>query len=59
MQESIALIGIGIICAFLWTVLGIGVARMVAEINKDNFSLFHVLLWPISLCVFATTGKYM
>jgi len=56
MSEQLAYIGIGIMCTALWIVFGIGVARMVADIKQSKFSLTHVFIWPISLCVYAAIG---
>jgi len=57
MSDLIAHIGIGALRTLYWMVLGIGTARMVAEINKNSFSLVYVFLWPVFLCVFAATGR--
>ncbi len=54
--EDMALIGCGVIVAFFYFLIGLGVARMLAKIKGAELRIFHVFLWFIVCGVFAASG---
>jgi hypothetical protein len=47
----------GVLCTIFYMVLGIGVARAVAVMNKEQIRLPYVFMWPIALGVIAACGE--
>lgn len=56
MIDILSLIGIGVLVAIFWFIMGIGTARMIVDTDKHKFSLFCIFFWPIVLGIYAYAG---